>query len=78
MKKSNEYALRFPNFAETPKAVIAAIAMSLARMIEEDNADRACRRIRDEWDMLYENGIVPQRRPRDGGGPVDGHDNEEA
>lgn len=60
MKKSNEYAHSFPDYRDTPKAVIAAIAYSLASRIIESGQD-AEYVIREEWQALYDNGIVPQK-----------------
>jgi len=63
-KKWNEYmqALR-DDYERMPKTVLAAIAVSFAYRItaSESNAD-ALALIREEWDILHRNGIVPQRR----------------
>lgn len=62
-KLHNDYAAALGAlFDEMPKAVIAAIAVSLAS--EGGNSlDDAPARIATEWDVLYLNGIVPQRPP---------------
>jgi hypothetical protein len=51
----------FPNYDQTPKAVIAAIAMSFAILLEEENVEEAKNRILKEWSILHSNGIVPQK-----------------
>ncbi len=62
MKKLNEHVDRFPDFERTPKAVIAAICYSLAeRLGTQYGEDGAVETIRDEWHVLYANGIVPQK-----------------
>lgn len=61
MKQTNGYALAYPEYHETPKAVIAAIAYSLALILNEDNEDRAVALLREEWMVLHEAGIVPQK-----------------
>lgn len=51
-------------YAETPKAVFAAIALSLAFIdVEERGFDLAVKQVLNEWRCLYENGIVPQKPP---------------
>jgi hypothetical protein len=64
VKLSNEYAkLLGPLYTGMPKAVIAAIAVSFANRINEGVFDGVECLIADEWQALYENGIVPQRPP---------------
>jgi hypothetical protein len=62
--KHNEYAdaLGEPLYDAVPKAVFAAIAVSLVTCGGSylEHADR----ILLEWAALYENGIVPQRPPK--------------
>jgi len=59
MKTTNEYSQVYPEYRDTPKAVIAAVAYSLAVRIFGDEA--AVREsLRDEWAVLHANGIVPQ------------------
>lgn len=64
MKIKNRYADRYPQYAETPKAVIAAVACSLAMRLCQDNDIEAKQLLRNEWDILTANGIVPQVRPK--------------
>lgn len=61
MKLSNSYQRRFPNYADTPKAVIAAIAFSFAMRLREDDFDLAAQEIRLEWKILNDARIVPQK-----------------
>jgi hypothetical protein len=63
-KLGNPYQQEFPNYAETPKAVIAAIAFSFALMQAEDDWDEAVKLIEREWGILFDNEIVPQRPPK--------------
>lgn len=69
IKKSNEYAQEFPNYTGTPKAVIAAIALSLAQRIV-DSGQEPADVIREEWTALYDNGVVPQKPPATKGGSL--------
>ena len=66
VKLSNEYILQYGKlYASTPKAVFAAVALSLAFIdVEEQGFDLACARVMNEWRALYENGIVPQKPPK--------------
>ncbi|AIR07141.1 hypothetical protein JT31_21760 [Cedecea neteri] len=64
MKIKNDYARTFPDFEVTPKAVVAAIAMSLALRLCEDNFDDAQKLISDEWASLHTAEIVPQKPKR--------------
>ncbi len=57
----NEYASQYPNFDKTPKAVIAAVAWSLALRVVGDDTDAAKALLRDEWGILHDCGIVPQK-----------------
>ncbi len=59
--KTNEYQEQYPRFDATPKAVIAAIAYSLALQLTEDNHDAARELIMDEWGTLHQNRIIPQK-----------------
>ena len=61
LKTLNSYQQAFPNYEKTPKAVIAAIAVSFALLRSEDNWDKAIERLTDEWQVLHDNGIVPQK-----------------
>ena len=61
--KGNEYADAIGLiFNDTPKTVLAAIAVS-ALTIGGDQLDKAVERVVREWLTLYANGIVPQRPP---------------
>ena len=62
--KSNEYVDVIPLevFEKTPKAVWAAIAISLATC-GGDRLDDAARAVVHEWALLNQNGIVPQSVP---------------
>lgn len=63
MKTMNQYADKFPRYRETPKAVAAAIAFSLAMRLCDDNEIDAKEIIRSEWEGLFENEVVPQKPP---------------
>jgi hypothetical protein len=70
MKLQNEYARLLGNlFADTPKAVFAAIAVSYATG-GGDWLDKASENVLREWWVLYDNQIIPQRprlpRPPEG------------
>jgi hypothetical protein len=63
-KKDNAYAQELLDI-EAPKTVFMAIAFSLAQRITEDApADITHKLIWDEWQTLYDNGIVPQKPRR--------------
>ncbi len=62
---TNEYAKAYPNFDSTPKAVVAAIAYSLALRLAEDNPEVARGILMGEWEVLCKNDIVPQKPPKD-------------
>ena len=47
-------------YAKTPKAVFAAVAVSTLTM-GGDYLDEAKERLLNEWRILHENGIVPQK-----------------
>lgn len=59
--KTNEYQTSYPAFDKTPKAVVGAVAYSLALRLCEDNHERAAELLRDEWAALHTTGIVPQK-----------------
>lgn len=63
-KLGNEYAdsLGIWFFMDCPKAVFAAIAVSVLT-VGGDYLNEAQARILKEWDILYQNGIVPQPVP---------------
>lgn len=59
--KSNNYALTLGDlYARTPKAVFAAIAVS-ALTSGGDYISEARARLLEEWKILHDNGIVPQK-----------------
>jgi hypothetical protein len=58
-KLSNDYAKSVPY--DAPKAVWKAIAISLARRLNDDDQTRAVDECYREWNALHENGIVPQK-----------------
>ena len=64
-KLFNEYAGCLPSrmYANTPKAVFAALAVSFALRFNEDAVDAVPETLRTEWDVLHLNGIVPQAAP---------------
>lgn len=63
IKLHNEYAGALGGlFADCPKAVFAAIAVS-ALTCGGDNIDEAQAAILREWNTLYTNGIVKQKPP---------------
>ena len=57
----NEYVKAYPNFEITPKTVIAAIAFSLATMIEGEEEGSAAKLLVKEWETLHLAGIVKQK-----------------
>lgn len=63
-KLDNEYTKTLPDgvYADIPKAVWAAIAISLATC-GGDTLDDAARAVVYEWAILHTNGIVPQQVP---------------
>lgn len=63
MKITNEYAIAYPHYKDTPKAVIAAIAYSLAMRLSCDDADEVKTILLSEWDSLTACGVVQQQRP---------------
>lgn len=73
-KVTNEYAKAVADiYADTPKAVFAAIAVSLATC-GGDHIDEAVNNILIEWRILHDNGIVPQPPIRE---PDFGNDGQE-
>lgn len=60
-KTTNEYQSSIQNYDIIPKAVFAGLVVSYLvnnQGIEFNNIDNA---IREEWEMLYKNGIIPQK-----------------
>jgi hypothetical protein len=67
VKTTNEYAQfleRAHLFEKTPKTVFAALAVSYALHQREDNFNAVVEELLDEWEILYQNGIVPQKPPK--------------
>ncbi len=66
MKTGNEYAWAFGRlYAQTPKAVFAAVAFSLCQKDAEAESRKAViAAFLAEWDVLNQNGIVPQKAPK--------------
>lgn len=65
-KTSNEYADLIDNslYEKMPKAVLAAIAASFALRMAEDDFSQVQSIMVEEWQALYDNGIVPQKPPK--------------
>lgn len=63
MKSKNEYQQRIdPAFYETcPKAVLAAIAVSLLNRLDPTEKLDYTSCLHLEWATLHDNGIVPQK-----------------
>ena len=69
-KTTNLYQEMFPNYTKTPKAVIAAVAIALAIQITgNDSLFEGKRIITNEWRILHEAGIVPQKPPKNNNDP---------
>jgi hypothetical protein len=68
VKKSNEYIDAFDvPYADIPKAVWAALAISLVMRLEAldtDDMERIKAVLGEEWQALYANRVVPQKPPR--------------
>lgn len=60
MKRMNNYANAVEGYDRTPKSVYAALALSFALRLCEDDFDRANALIAEEWGILHNGGIVPQ------------------
>jgi len=63
MKITNGMSLIYPNYADTPKAVVAAVAFSIALRLCEDDHAAAQKMLSEEWEALHDSGIV-QQKPR--------------
>ena len=60
-KQGNEYARAFgKNYARIPKAIFAAVAYSSISS-GGDFQEFAIKNFMHEWEILYQNGIVPQK-----------------
>ena len=65
LKRGNEYVDALGrDFTFTPKSVFAAIAFSFAMRLAGDDSLKARVLFYEEWEMLHENGIVPQKSRR--------------
>jgi len=65
IKVGNDYADRLEEiYDKVPKAVLAAIAVS-SLTVGGDYLEEAKARLVYEWDILYKNGIVSQKPPKD-------------
>ncbi len=66
IKLSNEYARAIVSYERIPKAVLAAVAYSYAsRLIgDSDSPTMVESAILEEWQVLHDNGIVPQEPPK--------------
>jgi hypothetical protein len=62
IKRGNCYAAQIRGYDKIPKAVLAAIAVSYASG-GGDWLENASDNVLNEWRILYNNGIVPQRPP---------------
>jgi len=62
-KKMNVYAKEVHGYDDIPKAVFAAIAVSFAMRLCEDDFDEARKLIVREWEILERNGIVTSPLP---------------
>lgn len=64
-KKINVYSghLTSDFYSSCPKAVFAALAVSLMANHLATDVDFVEQSLLKEWNILYENGIVPQRPP---------------
>jgi len=62
-KKENEYqkAISRELYEKTPKAVFAALCVSLFTNWANYPFEEIDKAIKEEWDVLNKNGIVPQK-----------------
>lgn len=60
LKLPNEYMRTLPGYEETPKAVYAALAYSLAMRLTDEDRTKALALLADEWQALNDCQIVPQ------------------
>lgn len=62
-KTSNEYADLIDSslYEKMPKTVLAAIAVSFALRLAEDDFSQVQDLLVEEWDTLHTAGIVPQK-----------------
>lgn len=65
MKTGNEYAEVLGRlYADIPKSVLAAIVVSWAMCPQFEDVPA---KVLDEWGVLHDNGIVPQKPPKQEG-----------
>jgi hypothetical protein len=64
MKASNEYSRQFGRlYSRIPKAVFAAVAFSYTSS-GGDDLQHAIQCFMQEWQILFDNGIVSQKPPK--------------
>lgn len=64
-KKGNDYQRAISEIYEkTPKAVFAALVVDLLLIANGENFDIITSKLLEEWEILYKNGIVPQKPVR--------------
>lgn len=63
MKTTNEYqkVIDPKLYKQMPKAILAAIAVSLARRLNGESFDETSNTLYTEWITLNQNGIIPQK-----------------
>ena len=65
MAHHNQYSkLLLGFFDECPKTVFAALAVSRELLVNGENSEAVEAGLLSEWQSLYENGIVPQKPPK--------------
>lgn len=57
----NDYAVEVYGYDDTPKSVFAALALSFALRLCEDDIHRARELLIEEWEILHRNEIIPQK-----------------
>lgn len=64
-KTSNEYAEMITIYESMPKAVLAALAVSLVMRVNGSTTPKEVTdELINEWEALYDNGIIPQKPPK--------------
>ena len=66
IKQTNNYQSQIDTafFEQCPKAVFAALAVSFCANWANIPFEEITKGLRDEWEILYKNGIVPQKPPK--------------
>jgi hypothetical protein len=64
MKTGNDYKNLLSFYDLIPKAVLAAVAVPYATG-GGDHPERGGEQVAREWQLLHENGMVPQKPPAD-------------